>query len=126
MIPPPLPLAGKQDEGDEQEEEDERIKLIKTDDLVSPAEVLNTHGLLQILMSYSLYMHVQEVDLTHGRLKVVPEVFGRLTKVEILTMRQNLIKDIGPIAELGTLRELDLYDNELTATPDLSKMNALV
>ena len=67
---------------------------------------------------------MQEVDLTHGRLKVVPEVLGRLTKVEIL--RQNLIKDIGPIAELGTLRELDLYGNELTATPDLSKMNALV
>ena len=57
---------------------------------------------------------------------VVPEVLGRLTKVEILTMRQNLIKDIGPIAELSTLRELDLYDNELTATPDLSKMNSLV
>ena len=69
---------------------------------------------------------MQEVDLTHGRLKVVPEVLGRLTKVEILTMRQNLIKDIGPIAELSTLRELDLYDNELTATPDLSKMNSLV
>ena len=69
---------------------------------------------------------MQEVDLTHRRLKVVPEVLGRLTKVKILTMRQNLIKDIGPIAELSTLRELDLYDNELTATPDLSKMNALV
>ena len=69
---------------------------------------------------------MQEVDLTHGRLKVVPEVLGWLTKVEILTMRQKLIKDIGPIAELGTLKELDLYDNELTATPDLSKMNALV
>ena len=69
---------------------------------------------------------MQEVDLTHGRLKVVPEVLGQLTKVEILTMRQNLIKDIGLIAELSTLKELDLYDNELTATPDLSKMNALV
>ena len=69
---------------------------------------------------------MQEVDLTHGRLKVVPEVLGQLTHVEILTMRQNLIKDIGPIAKLSTLRELDLYDNELTATPDLSKMNALV
>ena len=69
---------------------------------------------------------MQEVDLTHGRLKVVPEVLGWLTKVEILTMRQNLIKDIGPIAKLSTLRELDLYDNELTATPDLSKMNSLV
>ena len=66
---------------------------------------------------------MQEVDLTHGRLKVVPKVLGQLTHVEILTMRQNLI---GPIAELSTLRELDLYDNELTATPDLSKMNALV
>ena len=69
---------------------------------------------------------MQEVDLTHGKLKVVPEVLGQLTKVEILTMRQNLIKDIGPIAELSTLRELDLYDNELTATPDISKMNALM
>ena len=69
---------------------------------------------------------MQEVDLTHGMSKVVPEVLGQLTKVEILTMRQNLIKDIGPIAELSTLKELDLYDNELTATPDLSKMNALV
>ena len=69
---------------------------------------------------------MQEVDLTHGMSKVVPEVLGQLTKVEILTMRQNLIKDIGLIAKLSTLKELDLYDNELMATPDLSKMNALV
>ena len=73
-----------------------------------------------------MFACVQEVDLTHGGLKVVPEVLGWLTHVEILSMRQNLIKDIGPIAELSTLRTLDLYDNELTATPDLSKMNALV
>ena len=68
---------------------------------------------------------IQEVDLTHGRLKVIPEVLARLTKVEILTMRQNLIKDIGPIADLCTLRELDLYDNELIATPDVSKLRSL-
>ena len=69
---------------------------------------------------------LQEVDLTHGKLKIVPEVLAKLTRVEVLTMRQNLIQDIGPIADLCTLRELDLYDNELTATPDLSKMRSLV
>ena len=77
-------------------------------------------------LSIQIISIIQEVDLTHGKLKVVPEVLGRLTKVEILTMRQNLIKDVGLIAELSTLRELDLYDNELTTTPDLSKMSSLV
>ena len=41
-------------------------------------------------------------------------------------MRQNLIKDVGPIADLCTLKDLDLYDNELTATPDVSKMSSVV
>lgn len=65
------------------------------------------------------------MDLTHGRLKAVPEVLAKLTKVEVLTLRQNLIKDIGPVSDLCTLRELDLYDNELTATPDVTKMASL-
>ena len=66
------------------------------------------------------------MDLTHGRLKVVPEVLARLTQVEVLIMRQNLIKDIGPIADLCTLKDLDLYDNELTATPDVGKWRSLM
>ena len=66
------------------------------------------------------------MDLTHGRLKVVPPVLARLTLVEVLTLRQNLIQDVGLIADLCTLKDLDLYDNELTATPDVSKWKLLV
>ena len=73
-----------------------------------------------------VYLCLQEVDLTHGRLKVIPPVLARLTQVEVLTLRQNLIKDVGPITDLCTLKDLDLYDNELTETPDVSKWKSLV
>ena len=68
---------------------------------------------------------LQEVDLTHGRLKAVPDVIVTLKKVKVLTLRQNLIPDMAPLSGLRTLQELDLYDNELTAITGLDDLNEL-
>ena len=65
------------------------------------------------------------MDLTHARLKVVPEILGQLTKVEVLSLRQNLISDVTPLADLTTLRELDLYDNELKSIHALERLTSL-
>lgn len=48
-----------------------------------------------------------------------------LKKVEVLTLRQNLIPDMKPLSGLTTLRELDLYDNELKAIDGLEGMSSL-
>ena len=68
---------------------------------------------------------LQEVDLTHGRLKAIPDVIVTLKKVKVLTLRQNLIPDMAPLSGLRTLQELDLYDNELTAITGLDDLNEL-
>lgn len=70
-------------------------------------------------------LSLQEVDLTHARLKKVPEILGTLTRVEILSLRQNLIKDVSLLSELATLQELDLYDNELASIHGLEKLTSL-
>ena len=67
----------------------------------------------------------QEVDLTHARLKAVPGVLRTLRKVKVLSLRQNLIKDVSPLAELATLEELDLYDNELATIHAMEKLSSL-
>ena len=65
------------------------------------------------------------MDLTHARLKVIPEILRQLTKVEVLSLRQNLISDVTPLADLTTLRELDLYDNELESIHALERLTSL-
>ena len=65
------------------------------------------------------------MNLTHARLRLLPSNFSRLTKVEVLTLRQNLLRDITPVLTLRTLKELDVYDNELTEIPDLSQLEGL-
>lgn len=69
--------------------------------------------------------YMQEVDLTHGRLSAIPEVVLTLKKIEVLTLRQNLIPDMEPVSRLPTLRELDLYDNELTTIAGLDGLSEL-
>lgn len=63
--------------------------------------------------------------MTHTRLKTVPPNLCRLTKVEVMNLRQNMLKDVTSLMILTTLKELDLYDNELTEIPDLSKLERL-
>ena len=45
--------------------------------------------------------------------------------MKVLTLRQNLIKNVDPLMELRTLVELDLYDNEISEVPDLSPLQNL-
>jgi len=63
--------------------------------------------------------------LTHSRLKQVPEVLVGMTKIKVLCLRQNLLKDVSALMDLTTLTELDLYDNELKEVPDASKLHQL-
>ena len=65
------------------------------------------------------------MDLTHSRLKDVPEVLASMTQIKVLSLRQNLLKNVDSLMKLETLVELDLYDNELKAIPDLSKLEGL-
>jgi len=80
----------------EEEEENERVLRIKEDDT--------------------------DVDLTHARLKKVPAVLRRLKKLEVLSLRQNLIVDLEPLSDLTTLKELDLYDNDLKRIHALERL----
>ena len=64
----------------------------------------------------------QDVDLTHARLKKVPAVLRRLKKLEVLSLRQNLIVDLEPLSDLTTLKELDLYDNDLKGIHALERL----
>ena len=66
------------------------------------------------------------MDLTHGRLHSIPDVVCRLKCVQVLTLRQNLIPDMSPLAGLETLTELDLYDNELRKIEGLEEMKNLM
>lgn len=74
--------------------------------------------------SRSLYSLIndKEVDLSHACLKALPQVFVRLTKVKVVNLRQNLLSDVSQLLHLETLIDLDLYDNEITAMPDLSNL----
>jgi protein phosphatase 1 regulatory subunit 7 len=54
-----------------------------------------------------------EINLTHSKLTEIPAVVGELKSVEVLTLRQNLIKKLDLLSGLLTLRELDVYDNEV-------------
>ncbi len=65
------------------------------------------------------------MDLSHARLKILPPIIARLSKVKALTLRQNLLKDITSLLKLKTLKELDLYDNEISEIPDFSELNTL-
>ncbi len=72
-----------------------------------------------------VYFCFKEVDLSHSRLKTLPPPLLCLTKIKVLTLRQNLLKDISSLCHLPTLSDLDVYDNELTAVPDLSMLTQL-
>ena len=41
-------------------------------------------------------------------------------------LRQNLVKRLGPVSDLATLKELDLYDNELDHIHGLERLTDLV
>lgn len=56
---------------------------------------------------------------------MVPAALQRLKHVEVLSLRQNLISDASPLATLTTLRDLDLYDNELTSMAAFSALTNL-
>ena len=45
--------------------------------------------------------------------------------MEVLTLRQNMLKEVTLVTKLSTLRELDLYDNELSEIPDISELTQL-
>lgn len=62
------------------------------------------------------------VDLNHNRLRSIDERIRRLTVVETLTMRWNFIKRIENLSPLVTLRELELYDNQLTKIENLEAL----
>ena len=73
----------------------------------------------------SVFLYVKEIDLSHSRLKTLPPSLLNLTKIKVLTLRQNVLKDISPLQKLPTLSDLDVYDNELTEIPDLSMLTQL-
>ena len=139
-----LPLTASGASPSDEDMVEERIPEIEEDDLVSkrnnphtsthslpasplsypplPSPTLPSPTLPSPLLSSPLS---QEVDLTHGRLKAIPDVILTLKKVEVLTLRQNLIPDMEPLSGLRTLRELDLYDNELSTIAGLEEMSSL-
>ncbi len=45
--------------------------------------------------------------------------------MEVLTLRQNLLSDLTSVTSLVTLRELDLYDNEVKDIPDTANLTQL-
>ena len=53
-----------------------------------------------------------DVDLNHGKIAKI-ENLEALTCVETLCLRWNLIKQIENLSTLTTLRELELYDNQV-------------
>ena len=53
-----------------------------------------------------------DVDLNHGRIAKIENLEG-LRQVETLSLRWNLIKKIENLSMLTTLRELELYDNQV-------------
>jgi len=53
-----------------------------------------------------------DVDLNHGRIAKIENLEG-LRQVETLCLRWNLIKKIENLSTLTTLRELELYDNQV-------------
>ena len=68
---------------------------------------------------------LQEVDLSHARLKTLPSILADLTDIKVLTLRQNLLRDVSQLLQLRTLTDLDLYDNELSAVPDISELKEI-
>jgi protein phosphatase 1 regulatory subunit 7 len=65
------------------------------------------------------------VDLTHCRLRNIPSVLQNLFQIEILCLRQNLIKDLTQISDSTTLRELDCYDNEIKVIHGIERLTQL-
>lgn len=65
------------------------------------------------------------MDLSHARLRKLPPIILSLAKVRVISLRQNLLSDITGLLDLRTLKELDLYDNELNEISDLSNLSAL-
>ena len=53
-----------------------------------------------------------DVDLNHCRIAKIEHLEG-LKQVETLCLRWNLIKTIENVSMLTTLRELELYDNQV-------------
>ena len=53
-----------------------------------------------------------DVDLNHGKISKIENLEG-LTCVETLCLRWNLIKKIENLSMLTTLKELELYDNQV-------------
>ena len=65
------------------------------------------------------------MDLTHARLRSVPPVLQQLKQVEVLSLRQNQVSDLSLLSDLTTLRELDLYDNEISSIHAMERLTSL-
>lgn len=62
-----------------------------------------------------------ELELTHCRIATTKN-FDILTKTEFLGLRNNLITKIEGFIQLITLRELELYDNQIEKIENLTNL----
>ena len=69
----------------------------------------------------SLDLDALEIELNHSRVSSMA-VLSVLTKTECLGLRNNIIKTIEGINQLLGLRELELYDNQITRIENLDAL----
>lgn len=69
----------------------------------------------------NLDLEATEIDLNHNRLESMA-IFSQLRKTECLGLRNNFIKRIEGIQALLSLRELELYDNQINAIENLETL----
>lgn len=108
----------------------------KSNDVIiwNPNETLNDGKLYAIVMKYPTFDNVpddpdpieldldaEEIDLNHSRV-VTTENFDRLTKPTFLCLRNNFLKEIQCFGQMINLKELDLYDNQLTKIINLEQL----
>lgn len=72
----------------------------------------------------ALDVDASEIDLNHCRVATMSN-FNVLTKTEFLGLRNNMIKQIMGIEQLTMLRELELYDNQITKIECLDSLTNL-
>ena len=59
--------------------------------------------------------NIPEIDLTNERLPGIPAAVSGLEKLTKLVLRQNHIEVVENLARMRSLRELDLYENKISA-----------
>lgn len=77
------------------------------------------------LFEDSVPTDLQELDLTHYRLKRVPADITRFACLTRLCMRQNLLSSMRGIETLYTVMDLDFYDNRIEQVECLEQMTEL-